>query len=257
MDEHGHESADTVGGMNSSQSAAAALDQLEKSFQELIAIPLLDEFREIETCLECSSKTLEQVSDVFYYAHKAVVHPSSPLIDLENRSLRQSAIKALSHVFHAFDRDEDNCLNDEELNAFQVTCFNAPLHDDEISAIKRVVGERMPRGICVKKISKLDGKSRQYVKENVSHVKDTTEDGASVSVSGEEEVINLSGFLFLHSLFLERGRMDITWAVLRKFGYTNALTLREDLQCLQVPKCVNPDQVYECMPHASAWGHEL
>lgn len=37
-----------------------------------------------------------------------------------------------------------------------------------------------------------------------------------------------SGFIFLHSLFIQRGRLETTWTVLRKFGYGDDLSLRED-----------------------------
>lgn len=36
------------------------------------------------------------------------------------------------------------------------------------------------------------------------------------------------GFLFLHTLFIQRGRLETTWTVLRKFGYGDDLSLRED-----------------------------
>jgi len=28
-----------------------------------------------------------------------------------------------------------------------------------------------------------------------------------------------AGFVFLHTLFIQRGRLETTWTVLRKFGY--------------------------------------
>ena len=34
----------------------------------------------------------------------------------------------------------------------------------------------------------------------------------------DEAGLTLEGFLFLHVLFIERGRLESTWAVLRKFG---------------------------------------
>ena len=40
--------------------------------------------------------------------------------------------------------------------------------------------------------------------------------------------LSLAGFLFLHKLFMERGRHETTWTVLRKFGYGDDLDLRED-----------------------------
>jgi Ras family protein T1 len=34
----------------------------------------------------------------------------------------------------------------------------------------------------------------------------------------DEGGLTLEGFLFLQVLFIERGRLESTWAVLRKFG---------------------------------------
>ena len=41
--------------------------------------------------------------------------------------------------------------------------------------------------------------------------------------------LTLPGFLFLHALFIERGRLETTWAVLRKFGYDNDLLLSAEV----------------------------
>lgn len=41
--------------------------------------------------------------------------------------------------------------------------------------------------------------------------------------------LTLTGFLFLHALFIEKGRLETTWTVLRKFGYDNEIKLRDDL----------------------------
>lgn len=53
--------------------------------------------------------------------------------------------------------------------------------------------------------------------------------------------LTLEGFLFLHALFIEKGRLETTWAVLRKFGYDDDLKLRDDI--LPVPTKQYPDQV--------------
>lgn len=74
----------------------------------------------------------------------------------------------------------------------QVKCFNAPLQPSEIEGVKNVVSEKMAEG---------------------------------VNVHG----LTLTGFLFLHALFIERGRLETTWTVLRKFGYDNEIKLRDDL----------------------------
>ncbi|XP_019055790.1 PREDICTED: mitochondrial Rho GTPase 1-like [Nelumbo nucifera] len=55
--------------------------------------------------------------------------------------------------------------------------------------------------------------------------------------------LTLTGFLFLHTLFIEKGRLETTWTVLRKFGYDNDIKLRDDL--LPVPHKRAPDQSVE------------
>lgn len=83
-------------------------------------------------------------------------------------------------------------------------CFNAPLQPAEILDVKEVVQEKMPEGV--------------------------NEDG-----------LTLTGFLFLHALFIEKGRLETTWTVLRKFGYDNDLKLREDQLPISFKRA--PDQV--------------
>lgn len=53
--------------------------------------------------------------------------------------------------------------------------------------------------------------------------------------------LTLTGFLFLHALFIEKGRLETTWTVLRKFGYNNDIRLSDD----QLPPPIKraPDQV--------------
>lgn len=36
------------------------------------------------------------------------------------------------------------------------------------------------------------------------------------------------GFLYLHTVFIQRGRQETTWAVMRKYGYGEDLKLREE-----------------------------
>ena len=54
--------------------------------------------------------------------------------------------------------------------------------------------------------------------------------------------LTLPGFLFLHALFIERGRLETTWQVLRRFGYDETLHLsQETLEEASFPRA--PDQV--------------
>lgn len=181
-------------------------EQEKQTLQQVIA-PLMMQFKEVEACLECSAKRLQFVEDVFYYALKAVIHPTAPLFDTHTIQLKPACIRALKRIFMLCDMDGDRILNDAELNNFQVHCWKTPLKPSELDGIKKVVAEKMPRGV---------------------------QDGG----------LTLAGFLFLHSLFIERGRLETTWTVLRSYGYDDTLKLRDELL-----DCVNfstaADQVVE------------
>lgn len=49
------------------------------------------------------------------------------------------------------------------------------------------------------------------------------------------------GFIHVHHMFLEKGRTETVWAVLREFGYDNDLKLRDDF--LPFSYKWTPDQV--------------
>ncbi|KAK1318288.1 Rac-like GTP-binding protein ARAC9 [Acorus calamus] len=167
-------------------------DELQQMNLEQAMSPIMQQFREIETCIECSALKQIQVPEVFYYAQKAVLHPTAPLFDQETQTLRPRCVRALKRIFILCDNDRDGSLSDAELNDFQVRCFNAPLQPSEIAGVKKVVQEKLPEGV-------------------------------------NERGLTLTGFLFLHALFIEKGRLETTWTVLRKFGYDNDIKLRSDL----------------------------
>ncbi len=87
----------------------------------------------------------------------------------------------------------------------QVKCFNAPLQPSEVVAVKKVVSEKMAEGVY-------------------------------------ENGLTLTGFLFLHALFIERARLETMWTVLRKYGYDDEIKLRDELLLSPPFKCM-PDQV--------------
>ncbi|KAL6567706.1 Mitochondrial Rho GTPase 1 [Orobanche gracilis] len=173
---------------------------------EQVMSPIMQQFREIETCIECSALQHIQIPEVFYYAQKAVLHPTAPLFDQEQQVLKPRCVRALKRIFILCDHDRDGALSDAELNEFQVTCFNAPLQPSEIEGVKIVVQDKLREGV-------------------------------------DDRGLTLTGFLFLHALFIEKGRLETTWTVLRKFGYNNELRLRDD----QLPPRMKryPDQSVE------------
>jgi Ras family protein T1 len=92
--------------------------------------------QEVETVVECSALLPVNVSEVFYFAQKAVLHPTAPLYDSRehvslrwnqgNKLIRSQIIKpkclqALQRIFKISDVDKDGLLNAHELNQFQVS----------------------------------------------------------------------------------------------------------------------------------------
>ncbi|KAH9980350.1 mitochondrial Rho GTPase [Lactifluus volemus] len=152
--------------------------------------PIMTDFKEVETCVECSAKIPLNVSEVFYFAQKAVLHPTAPLYDSKKQALKPACIEALSRIFKLCDANKDGVLDYVELNEFQRKCFDAPLQLQELEGIKDIVLEYGPDGV------RGDG-------------------------------LTEAGFLFLHTIFIQRGRLETTWTVLRKYGYGEDLRLTE------------------------------
>ncbi|WOL15903.1 mitochondrial Rho GTPase 1-like [Canna indica] len=192
-------------------------DEQQVSLEQVMS-PIMQRYREIETCIECSALRQIQVQEVFYYAQKAVVHPTAPLFDQETQSLKPRCMKALKRIFILCDQDKDGALNDTELNDFQIRCFGAPLQQAEIAGVKKVVQEKMPEGV-------------------------------------NDRGLTLTGFLFLHALFIEKGRLETTWTVLRKFGYDNDLKLRDELIPTTFKRA--PDQTVELTNEAVEFLKEI
>ncbi|KAI0212323.1 Mitochondrial Rho GTPase 1 [Lamellibrachia satsuma] len=164
-------------------------DLLDISSMESI-LPIMNQYAEVETCVECSAKTLKNISEVFYYAQKAVLHPTAPLYIPDSKQLTVKCKSALTRIFKICDQDNDQILNDKEIYRFQRRCFNVPLQPQALEDVKAVVRKHIPDGV--------------------------SQDG-----------ITLSGFLFIHTLFIQRGRHETTWTVLRKFGYDDSLDLND------------------------------
>ncbi|CAG9862173.1 unnamed protein product [Phyllotreta striolata] len=155
---------------------------------------IMEEFSEIETCIECSAKTLKNISEMFYYAQKAVLHPTAPIYSVEKADLTDACKTALARIFKICDVDCDGLLDDIELNNFQSRCFQAPLQPQVIDDVKAVLRKNIDEGI-------------------------------------RRNCVTLKGFLYLHSLFVQRGRNETTWTVLRKFGYNDHLNMSKDYLC--------------------------
>ncbi|KAI0689049.1 mitochondrial Rho 1 [Cytidiella melzeri] len=165
----------------------------EVTNEELSAevLPIMEDFKEVDTCVETSSKLLLNVPEVFYHAQKAVLHPVAPLYDSREHVLKKECVAALRRIFKICDLNKDNVLDASELNEFQRKCFDTPLQSQELEGIKDTVRDHIDNGL-------------------------------------RDNELTEEGFLYLLTSFIQLGRQETTWAVLRKFGYGEDLKLTED-----------------------------
>jgi mitochondrial Rho GTPase 1 len=153
-------------------------------------LPVMAEFKEIDSCIRTSAREHYNVNEAFFLCQKAVTHPIAPLYDSKESILKPAAVSALQRVFYLCDKDKDGFLNDKEMEDFQQKCFGKPLNQADL----------------------------QHIKQSISRISSD-----AVSASG----ISPRGFLLLNKLYAEKGRHETVWAVLRTFQYTDSLSLQE------------------------------
>lgn len=193
--------------------------------------------QEVETVVECSALMPLNVSEVFYFAQKAVLHPTAPLYDSREHALKPKCLDALKRIFKISDVDKDGLLNATELNQFQVCpcvysipklmmqqkCFSAPLQSQELEGILELV--RSYDRAAVMPVPSFSTPSTPLPRDPSSG---QLYQSSPPMLSPAGEGITEIGFLYLHTIFIQQGRMETTWTVLRKFGYGEGLDLRED-----------------------------
>ncbi|KXL41546.1 MAG: hypothetical protein FE78DRAFT_193322 [Acidomyces sp. 'richmondensis'] len=155
-------------------------------------LPVMAEFKEIDSCIRTSAREHHNVNEVFFLCQKAVTHPIAPIYDSKEGNLKPAALQALKRVFYLCDRDQDGLWNDKEVHDFQMKCFEKPLSEADLASIKR--------SICPSAL--LDG------------------EGLSTG-------IDMEGFLQLNKMFAEKGRHETIWIILRKFHYSDSLSLKD------------------------------
>ncbi|KAL1297824.1 hypothetical protein AAFC00_006353 [Neodothiora populina] len=154
-------------------------------------LPVMAEFKEIDSCIRTSAREHHNINEVFFLCQKAVTHPIAPIYDSKESNLKPAAVAALQRIFYLCDKDQDGLLNDAEIHDFQLKCFDKPLSDADLDIVKRSI-------------------------QRWSGDKATAEKG-----------IDAAGFLLLNKMFAEKGRHETIWIILRKFHYTDSLSLKD------------------------------
>ncbi|KAK3186275.1 ERMES complex Ca(2+)-binding regulatory GTPase gem1 [Lecanicillium sp. MT-2017a] len=153
-------------------------------------LPVMAEFREIDSCIRSSAREHRNVNEVFFLCQKAVTHPIAPLFDYKEGQLKPACVAALKRIFFLCDKDQDGYLNNSEMREFQSRCFDKPLTDDDLENIKLSISKSLPD-------------------------------------SDLQQGIDLPGFLQLNKLYAEKGRHETIWIILRQYHYTDSLSLED------------------------------
>ncbi|KAE8392164.1 hypothetical protein BDV23DRAFT_181810 [Aspergillus alliaceus] len=167
-----------------------AADHSEAQVIEEEMLPLMAEFKEIDSCIRTSAREHRNVNEAFFLCQKAVTHPIAPLFDSKESALKPAAVAALQRIFYLNDKDRDGYLSDKELKEFQMRCFEKPLSEEDLVHIKETIQKTHPN---------------------------------SVTPSG----IDCRGFIHLNKMYAEKGRHETVWIILRAFQYTDNLSLQE------------------------------
>ncbi|KAI1002089.1 Mitochondrial Rho GTPase 1 [Podosphaera aphanis] len=164
-------------------------------------LPLMAEFKEIDSCIRTSAREHHNVNEVFFLCQKAVSYPIAPLFDSKEGNLKPAAVAALKRIFYLCDKDQDGYLSDQEMSNFQSRCFDKPLSPDDLQNIKSSLFKVFPEPDI--------GKG-----------------------------IDINGFIYLNKIYAEKGRHETIWTILRKFHYTDSLSLKD---CFLHPKFDIPE----------------
>lgn len=167
--------------------------QATRTTQEVVAdemLPVMNEFKEIDSCIRTSAKEHHNINEFVFLCQKAVTHPIAPLYDSKEAVMKPAAIAALQRIFFLCDKDQDGFLNDQEIHDFQLKCFEKPLSDNDLANIKSSIQRFI-----------LDAQTEHGIDEK--------------------------GFILLNKIFAGKGRHETIWAILRKFQYTDSLSLRD------------------------------
>lgn len=190
---------------------------------------------------------------MFYFAQKAVLHPTAPLYDSREHILKPKCLEALKRIFKISDVDKDGLLNAAELNQFQQKCFSTPLQTQELEGILNLVRSYDPASV-----QPLPNTPMGRMDESgVLGWSQTAQDGwpqistPQGQLSPSAEGLTELGFLYLHTIFIQQGRMETTWTVLRQFGYGESLDLREDFLSPRF------DVPYDCSVELSPLGNQF
>jgi len=158
----------------------------------------MSKYSRIEACIETSTRTMKNISELFYSAQKCVLYPINYLS--EQNKLTKRFKQCLKRIFTIADQDNDQLLNDNELTILQDYCFGKIQTNDEkttIEQLKKEIKRRTTNGIKI-------------INE---------EKGILITA------LTYQGFECLFELYLNKGKYETIYTTLERFNYNRKLEL--------------------------------
>lgn len=172
--------------------------------------PLINEFKEIEACVRCSTKTDYNVVEAFYLCQRTIAYPISPLYNSNEGNLKQNTKDALKRIFFLCDKDQDQFLNYKEFSDLHYKCFK----------------------------KKLDKKTFFLIVKNIKQPSKS---------ENTDYLISEKDFIFLNLIYAQKSRHETIWNILHAFNYSNSLSLNDHY--LRPHLDLNPESSVELSPN--------
>lgn len=177
----------------------------------------MSKYSRIEACIETSTRTMKNISELFYSAQKCVLYPINYL--QEQNKLTRRFKQCLKRIFTIADQDNDQLLNDEELTQLQDFCFGKiPVQEEKstIEHLKREIKRRAPQGIQV------------------------------IARDQSATALTYAGFECLFELYLNKGKYETIYTTLERFSYNRKLEL-----CVPNPPEGQQKKIFSSLDFAS------
>eukprot|EP01084_Bolivina_argentea_P004589 8729_1 len=159
------------------------IDYMNQEYRSLLCNQLQNYHTSIKHVFQTSCIQIKSVINAFDIAIQLILFPLHILTINEYSNL----IHALTRIFHIFDRDNDDLLNDNEILYYYRNCLT-------LNSMKRFQLHRIKKYL----LSKQNKQNKQFIINNN---------------------ITFIGFFELHKILIEMFQHDMIWKSLEKFGY--------------------------------------
>lgn len=156
---------------------------------EDIMRPLVAEYKQCELILECSATSFINLNEVYTFAQKVVLYPTSPLYNTLTKELTDEFKRALVLIFLKCDKGRRMALTSNDMIFLHAEVFASQLVEDDVDRIKEVIRQEVPQGV-------------------------------------NEIGIKLEGFYHLQKMMIKRQKINVCWNLLKHFGFDSNLKLK-------------------------------